>query len=192
MADVFFISKTYLEEMSVINENTDWKILKPTIIMVQDIYLQKILGTPLYNDLKTKLIADITLATYPNEKALIDNYISKALVWYIKMEATMEFKFRYMNKGVMVKNSDNSQPADTNDLKYLMDKWRVNAEMYAQLLTDYLIMNTQTFPKYLEVDDSGMVAKQKNYTSGIYLQDYGKNNQSEESFNRFNYWRKGE
>ena len=192
MADVFFISKTYLEEMSVINENTDWKILKPTIIMVQDIYLQKILGTPLYNDLKTKLIADITLATYPNEKALIDNYISKALVWYIKMEATMEFKFRYMNKGVMVKNSDNSQPADTNDLKYLMDKWRVNAEMYAQLLTDYLIMNTQTFPKYLEVDNSGMVAKQKNYTSGIYLQDYGKNNQSEESFNRFNYWRKGE
>lgn len=192
MADVFFISKAYLEEMSVINENTDWKILKPTIIMVQDIYLQKILGTPLYNDLKTKLIADITLATYPNEKALIDNYISKALVWYIKMEATMEFKFRYMNKGVMVKNSDNSQPADTNDLKYLMDKWRVNAEMYAQLLTDYLIMNTQTFPKYLEVDDSGMVAKQKNYTSGIYLQDYGKNNQSEESFNRFNYWRKGE
>lgn len=192
MADVFFISKTYLEEMSVINENTDWKILKPTIIMVQDIYLQKILGTPLYNDLKTKLIADITLATYPNEKALIDNYISKALIWYIKMEATMEFKFRYMNKGVMVKNSDNSQPADTNDLKYLMDKWRVNAEMYAQLLTDYLIMNTQTFPKYLEVDNSGMVAKQKNYTSGIYLQDYGKNNQSEESFNRFNYWRKGE
>lgn len=192
MADVFFISKAYLEEMSVINENTDWKILKPTIIMVQDIYLQKILGTPLYNDLKTKLIADITLATYPNEKALIDNYISKALVWYIKMEATMEFKFRYMNKGVMVKNSDNSQPADTSDLKYLMDKWRVNAEMYAQLLTDYLIMNTQTFPKYLEVDNSGMVAKQKNYTSGIYLQDYGKNNQSEESFNRFNYWRKGE
>ena len=192
MADVFFISKAYLEEMSVINENTDWKILKPTIIMVQDIYLQKILGTPLYNDLKTKLIADITLATYPNEKALIDNYISKALVWYIKMESTMEFKFRYMNKGVMVKNSDNSQPADTNDLKYLMDKWRVNAEMYAQLLTDYLIMNTATFPKYLEVDDSGMVAKNKNYTSGIYLQDYGKNNQSEESFNRFNYWRKGE
>lgn len=192
MADVFFISKAYLEEMSVINENTDWKILKPTIIMVQDIYLQKMLGTPLYNDLKTKLIADITLATYPNEKALIDNYISKALVWYIKMEATMEFKFRYMNKGVMVKNSDNSQPADTSDLKYLMDKWRVNAEMYAQLLTDYLIMNTQTFPKYLEVDNSGMVAKQKNYTSGIYLQDYGKNNQSEESFNRFNYWRKGE
>lgn len=192
MADVFFISKAYLEEMSVINENTDWKILKPTIIMVQDIYLQKILGTPLYNDLKTKLIADITLATYPNEKALIDNYISKALVWYIKMESTMEFKFRYMNKGVMVKNSDNSQPADTNDLKYLMDKWRVNAEMYAQLLTDYLIMNTATFPKYLEVDDSGMVAKNKNYTSGIYLQDYGKNNQSEKSFNRFNYWRKGE
>jgi hypothetical protein len=192
MADVFFISKAYLEEMSVINENTDWKILKPTIIMVQDIYLQKILGTPLYNDLKTKLIADITLATYPNEKALIDNYISKALVWYIKMEATMEFKFRYMNKGVMVKNSDNSQPADTDDLKYLMDKWRVNAEMYAQLLTDYLIMNTATFPKYLEVDDAGMVAKNKNYTSGIYLSDYGKNNQSEESFNRFNYWRKGE
>lgn len=103
MADVLLITESYLKEMSVINDNVDMKILKPTIIMVQDIYLQKILGTPLYEDLKTKITLSPTLSAYPNEKALLDTYISKALVWYIKMEATMEFKFRYMNKGVMTK-----------------------------------------------------------------------------------------
>lgn len=172
MADVLLITESYLKEMSVINDNVDMKILKPTIIMVQDIYLQKILGTPLYEDIKTKITSDPTLVTYPNEKALLDTYISKALVWYIKMEATMEFKFRYMNKGVMTKSSENSQPADTGDLKMLMDKWRQNAEMYAQLLTDYLRFNVATFPKYYEYTNTGMIPTIKNYTSNIFLNDY--------------------
>lgn len=176
MADVIFISETYLKEMSVINENVDYKILKPTIIMVQDLYIQQILGTPLYNDLKTKITSDPTLATYTSEKALIDDYIAKALVWYVKMEATMEFKFRYMNKGVMTKSGENSQPADTSDLKYLMDKWRINAERYSQLLTDHLLINTITFPKYLERTLDGMQPTIKNYTSGIYMRDLPVNN----------------
>lgn len=172
MADILFIKESYLKELSVINDNVDMKILKPTIIMVQDLYLQKILGTPLYNDLKTKITADPTLATYPNELLLMDSYISKCLVWYIKMEATMEFKFRYMNKGVMVKSSENSQSADTGDLKMLMDKWRQNAETYAQLLTDYLRFNVATFPKYYEYTNTGMIPNVKNYTANIFLNDY--------------------
>lgn len=54
-----------------------------------------------------------------------------------------------------------------------MDKWRQNAEMYAQLLTDYLRFNVATFPKYYEYTNTGMIPTIKNYTSNIFLADYG-------------------
>ena len=173
MADILFIKESYLKEMSVINDNVDMKILKPTIIMVQDLYLQEILGTPLFEDLKTKITADPTLSTYPNELLLMDSYISKCLVWYIKMEAIMEFKFRYMNKGVMVKSSADSQPAETGDLQMLKDGCSHNAKQYAELLTKYLQNNTTLFPKYYEYTLVGMNHKLKNYSANIYLNDFG-------------------
>ena len=166
----------------------DWKKLESTIIMVQDIYIQKILGTQLYNDLKTKIIANPTLSTYPNEKALINDYIAKALCWYVKMEASPDFKFAYQNKGIQVKGSADSSSADIADVKYLMDKWRIHAERYAQLVTDYLIENTTTFPKYLETSNTGMNPTVRNYTNGVAMRgdlDFGF-----EEFNRFNYWRR--
>lgn len=183
MQDVFFISESYLKEISVINDNTDFKILKPTILMVQDIYLQKILGTVLYNDLKTKLIADTTLASSPNEKYLIDNYISKTLAWYVKMESILDFKFRFMNKGVMVKKGEYSESADTIDLRLIRDDAREKAEMYAEMMTKYLRFNIALFPKYAEYQVDGMTPIIKNYTNGIYLNDYGKDNQSKKGIN---------
>jgi hypothetical protein len=188
MADVLFIQEDYFKKLAGVDGNVDWKKLESTIIMVQDIYIQKILGTQLYNDLKTKIISNPTLSSYPNEKALINDYIAKALCWYVKMEASPDFKFAYQNKGIQVKSSDNSSSADMGDVKFLMDKWRIHAERYAQLVTDYLIENTTTFPKYLETSNTGMNPTVRNYTNGVAMRgdlDFGF-----EEFNRFNYWRR--
>ena len=188
MADILFITEDYLKSMSTINENVDFKILLPTIIMVQDIYLQKILGTPLYNDLKTKVSANPSLSSYPNEKDLIDNYISKTLIWYIKMESAMEFKFHSMNKGIQVKSSDNSQGAETSDLKYLMNEWRMKAERYSQLLTNHLLLNTAIFPVFLKIQLDGMQPALKDFTNGIYMNNYGKNNKLQKGANGADYY----
>lgn len=171
MADVYLVKNEYLKSLSGINSNTDFDLLKPTIIMVQDIYIQQILGTPLYNDLKTKIIADDTLASYPNEKSLINDYIAKVIVWYVKMESGVNLNYRYTNAGVQLKNGENNNHSDLSELKFLMDKWRINAERYAQLLTDYLKLNTATFPKYYEYSDAGMKPLNKNYTNGVYIRD---------------------
>ncbi len=184
MADVFFISESYLKEMSGVNENVDFKLLKPTIIAVQDIYIQKILGTPLYNDLKAKLTADVTLASNANEKTLIDEYIAKTLVWYVKMEASLTLQFQYMNKAVITKGLENGNAASTPDLKYLMQEWKTKAEMYGQLLTDYLKINVALFPKYAEISLAGMNPIQRNYTNGIYMRNYyGEENQCQKGIN---------
>ena len=56
--DALFISQQYLKDKSLINDNTDWELLQPSIIMIQDLYLQQVLGTPLFEDLQDKITAN--------------------------------------------------------------------------------------------------------------------------------------
>jgi hypothetical protein len=170
MDEVLFISEDFLKSNSVISNNADFEKIVPIIIGVQDIQLQQILGTPLYEDLKTKYSASPS-SLNSDEITLIKNYIQKVILHYVVMESTLDFKFKYMNKGVMVKNAENSQPADTKDLLMLMDRSRVKAEQYAEILTRYLTCNTTKFPKYTEITTVGLNASNTNYTTGIYLDD---------------------
>lgn len=131
--DVLFISQDYLKDNSVINDNADFELIRPTIIMCQDIYLQQAVGTPLYDDLKLAIVNYNASPSTPITTAysnLITYKIQKMLLWYVQMEALPLLKFRFENKGIMVKSSDNSQAIDTNDLKYLMDRCRIKAEHY--------------------------------------------------------------
>lgn len=172
--DVLFISQDYLKDNSVINDNADFELIRPTIIMCQDIYLQQAVGTPLYEDLKLAIVNYNASPSTPITTAysnLITYKIQKMLLWYVQMEALPLLKFRFENKGIMVKNSDNSQPIDTNDLKYLMDRCRIKAEHYSELLIKYLIDNSSTYPKYLECSCDGLNGTDSAYTTGIYLPD---------------------
>jgi hypothetical protein len=172
MSDIIFIQENYLKEVAAINDNVDFKMLKPTIIMCQDIYLQQVLGTPLFEDLKTKITANPSLSSYANEKLLIDKYISKYLAWVIKMEATLEFKFKYSNIGVVVKSGENNASAETSDLKMLMDGCRIKSEKYSELLTDYLKNNTTLFPKYYEYSITGLKPTNNNFFKGLMIRGY--------------------
>lgn len=162
MAEVLFTTQEYYNNNSIINANTDWQIIEPIVIMVQDTHIRDLIGNDMYEDLKTKLIADVTLATEPDYKNLLVNYIQKTVNWYVMKEVTTIFKFRFMNKGVMVKNSDNSQPADTLDLRTIMDDFQNKAERYAQVMIDYLKKNTSMFPLYANYCNSKSA-----YTVGI-------------------------
>lgn len=171
MAEAYFISETTLKNNSYINGNVDNALLMPTLIMVQDIYLQPILGTPLFEDFKTKIDADPTLAAYPTYLALSRDYIKKVLINYMCMYSIDSLRYRLMNKGVMVKNGETSSPADSSELKNLKDEFRNIAEKYSENLTKYLAQNTDTFPLYLETTLTGDNAKKTNYSTGIYLDE---------------------
>ena len=184
MADVFFISESYFKEMSGVNDNVDFNLIRRSIITAQDFYIQKILGTPLFNDLKTKLTADNTLASYPNEKDLLDNYIAKTLVCYVKIGVGIATQYQYMNKAVITKNLENGSAITTQDLKYLNQELKNEAELYAQLLTRHLKLNIGLFPKYAELTLDGMNPTQRNFTNGIYMKNYyGEENQREKGVN---------
>ena len=55
-------------------------------------------------------------------------------------------KYRYMNKGVMEKNSDNSSPISAEALEGITDKWLNYAEQYGQNLIKYIENNLTLYP----------------------------------------------
>lgn len=184
MSDFLAITERYLKEHSIINGNADMSIITPTIILVQDKYLHPILGTPLFDEIKAQIIAG-TVTTL--NQTLLDDYILKAMIWFTLHESTPAFKYRYMNKGVMVKSSDNSAAADLSEIQFLMDKWKNNAEFYAERVTKYLRANIASYPLFLSYTNMNDIRPNKtNYTCSLFL-DNGLSDEDERNILIGNY-----
>ena len=78
MSVALFISEKYLKENSIISENVDFKQLKPEIIAIQDIYIEPLLGTGLYREIKAQIIAGTVSSA---NQTLLDTMISPCLMW---------------------------------------------------------------------------------------------------------------
>jgi hypothetical protein len=167
MPDII-ITENYLKQNSIVQDNTDMKLITPTIVLVQDIYIHPILGTDLYNSIQSQINAGSVSTA---NQTLLDSYVLPTMIWYLLHECTPVFKYRYMNKGIMVKNSENSAAADLSEIKFLMDKWKNNAEVYAQRTTNFLKANTTTYPLYIANNDCDDIQPNKNnYTSSLFLE----------------------
>ena len=170
---VQFISENYLKSTTVIDDNVDMKLLNPTLRLVQEKYILQILGTALYD----KLVSDVSGSTLAGSyKTLMDDYILPTMSWYVMLESPIPLGYRFMNKGVMRKNSDNSQPADIADLQFNMDRAKDNAEYYAMRLYKYLNAHTSTFTEYTNAGNSidTVIPNSRIFTSRLFLGDAGK------------------
>ena len=150
MAKTLLISQSTLQSKSIINDNVDWEMIKPVVEVVQDLYLQKIIGTDLFVKLQTDVDNYITSSTpIPvNYKLLLDNYITDYLCWMVVAHSGNVIKYRYMNKGVMEKNSENSQPISDEQFTAITKTWLNYAEQYGEQLIKYINNNTTLYPEY--------------------------------------------
>ena len=170
-AEVLFLSEQTLKDRSVLQDNVDMKVAKPTITDVQKYYVLPIMGTQLYNEVINQ-IRTSTLSVL--NTTLLNDYITDVMVWYCRMELPMAMNYKYFNKAVGVQNADNMQPASMQDIERLMDDARNKAQVYAQRMTNYLLANSVSYPLYLNQVNTNVdtiFAKQNNYNSGLVLGD---------------------
>ena len=113
--------------------------------MVQDLYLQELLGTDLYVKIQSEVVATTLAGNY---KTLVDNYIQDYLHWMIVAHVSPMLKFRYMNKGIVENGGGDSSVTSTDDLQYITTQWLNYGEKYGTHLTKYLQANTALFPEY--------------------------------------------
>jgi hypothetical protein len=173
-ANILFISEQTLKDRSLLQDNIDPKLIKPTIKHCQDMYLEPILGTGLYKELQTQ----ITSSTITDlNRNLLDYYITDCLCWYVASEMVISLGFKFTNKNLLKKTSENSDVPSLSDLFDIESRFKSKAEWYAQRITNYLIENITLFPLYNNAG-SGVDIIQPNgssFSTGLYLGDMPRN-----------------
>lgn len=170
MTLTYLISSERLKEYSYIQDNVDQKVIEPTIIAAQDLYILPLLGTALFDAFKTKLAADNLLTSDPNYKELLEAYIYPCLICYIQAEFLIYNTYKFANKAVLSKTSDNSQPLSINDIYKIRDDLKNKAEVYAAKIERYLCANSALFPEYVtQTRTDAIYPAGGEYDCGIYL-----------------------
>ena len=147
---VLFISEQYVKNTTLIDENVDMRLILPSISDVQELRIHPILGTPMYEDIKAKITAGTLTA---DEINLLDNYVAPAMAKWVMYECSASMLFKYRNKSVATKSSENSQPVSYQDLQFLRDEWKNKAEEREARLINFLCDNDNLFTKYKEHSD---------------------------------------
>jgi len=167
MAKVLFITENFIKENSPIDENVDVKFLRSTIYDAQRDYIKPILGSDLYD----KIESDISGSTLTGDYlTLVNDYVSESLLKWVIFELTDVLLYKYRNKNVSKQDSENAQPVNYTEHRYLMDRWKEKAERRSQDTTDYLCANIDLFPEYTSNSDIDDIFPNKgNFTTSIYL-----------------------
>ena len=163
---VLFLSVDYLRDETVINGNVDGEVLEPFIIVAQNLHIEQITGTNLYN----KLIADITAGSVTGVyKTLLDDYIQPALLQWSLFECLPFINYNFTNKSISTQDSDNSTAVSLEDVKYLRANIKDVAEYYSTRAIAYLKDNEDSFDELgTNGDDcSDIAASNEAYFSGI-------------------------
>ena len=171
MSNVLFISEKTIKANTLINDNVGSEYILPAIRTAQDMGVQNLIGTQLFNKLKS-LIADgsIENSENANYKLLLDDYIAPYLEWKVMADIQLPLAFKMRNSGVTQTNNEHQTNTVMKDAQTLSTFYDQKATFYSHRLSDYLLANQDLYPEYLAWNNiSDMKASAGAYNTGIYL-----------------------
>lgn len=164
------LTAQYVKDNTVINNNVDNELIEPFIIQAQNVRIESILGTGLFNELCTQIINN---SVGSDNKVLLDSYVLPALKEWVVYESLPFLNYKMTNKAVSKKNSDNSEPADLSEIRYIRESVRNIAEYMSNRIVEYLKTQTQNgkYPLYLNPGSTCDTIRPNsdNYFNGLYL-----------------------
>ena len=173
MANIgFLITERTLIENSVINENVSMAVIRPTLVKVQEMRIQPIIGSPLYKDLVGKVVAGtLTQALNPNDFTLVEDYIVPCIIQWTYYELPVVLAYRMMNKNMARRRSEESEMMSTQEMTYWLDKAKNDAEWYSERLTSYLMEKRTLFPLFFNptVALDTIYPEVDNYDTGLVM-----------------------
>jgi len=169
---VLFISEETIKNSTTINGNVDVEMLLPYIKVAQDIHVQQVLGTDLYDKLQVDIAGTGGASLTGNYKILVDTYIQPLLIHYSLYECLPFLSYKIMNKDIVRKISETSSSASLEDIKYIRNIVLNTAQFYTQRLIDYICNNSANFPEYNTNSNGDMSPSKEGYFNGMNLTPY--------------------
>jgi hypothetical protein len=145
MTDVFLISESNIRQFSDMNNNVDSKLITNGIRIAQDIELQRLLGTKLYE----KLLEDVKTNTLSGVyKELVLNWVQNFLIYASYYEILEDIYLRSRNNGLLIpQGGSNSTAADGTWYNRKRESVKNKKEFYGERLTSYLIQKQGLYPE---------------------------------------------
>jgi hypothetical protein len=149
-ANILMISEQSFKDFTIASNNIDLKNLTQIIKMTQDRYIHSLCGSALYNKILDLIsTGDITLVGNAKYKTLLDDFLTDTLFNYVLGELPMAMQYKFVNKGVLKKTSENSEQPTYSELQSISKYYQGYAEWYAERTINYLTANSETYPEYL-------------------------------------------
>lgn len=148
MTTTLLISEAKLREFTDLNNSVDSSLLVNAIREAQDIELQRILGTILYN----KILSDVDGSTISgNYKDLLDNWIQDFLL-YSSYYISLEYIYLRPRNNGLVKptGGENSIDADLTLYDRKRQSVKNKKEFYGDRLVNHLLEDQALFPEYTQ------------------------------------------
>lgn len=163
-----FISEAALIANSVLNENISYTQIRPTLLKMQEMKIQTTIGSDLYNEIGAQ-VASGTLT--PLNSTLLYDYIQPCLIQWMMHEMPSVLAFKYMNKNMVRRTSEESSMMSMDEIQRLMDKAKNDAEWYQERITRYLMENRTLYPFFLNPTPAidTIYPNRRNYTTGMVL-----------------------
>lgn len=150
MATALFITRTDLVRNSIFDGNLDTNKFIQFVKISQEIDVQNLLGTKLYDKISADIIAGTLTGNY---LTLVNEYVQPILIWFAQVNYIPFSAYTIAKGGVYKHLAENSQSVDKTEVDYLVSKAREYANYYSTRMVDYLCFNNELFPEYTSNTD---------------------------------------
>ena len=157
-----FITTTDVKALSVLDGNLDNDKFIQFLWVAQEIHIQNVLGSDLYEKLQTEIAASTLTGDY---ETLVETYIKPALVHLAVYEYLPFAPYNVSNKGVFKHTSESAVVIDSDELKEIQNKSKNLGDYYTLRLTSYLCANENSFPEYSTNSDGDVYPSDPNLTN---------------------------
>lgn len=165
MANVLFLTRKDLMSLTPLEGNIDEDKWRYSVLAAQDMELELIIGSRLYEKLKDDVLGSNLTGKY---KELVDSYIKRYLAYMVASEYVNYGGYRVANGGTFRHEPETGTPASASESARLSNLLRKKADYYGGRMVDFICANSNSFPEYYQ-HNTGDVSKSNDNTSTQWL-----------------------
>lgn len=156
MAEVLLITRDDIMTRTALSGNIDMDKITPFIKSAQDIHIQGLLGTKLYDKILADILEDDLSSTY---ETLVVKYVKPVLIFYAVADFLGFHAYNVENGGIFKHSSDTGETVAKQEVDMLVQKMRDMGDHYRQFLAKHLSLNTSLYPEYNDYQAEGLTPK---------------------------------
>lgn len=143
MTDVLLTSEDFVKSMTNISDNVAAGYLLPSIREAQDMYLQPVIGTSLFDCLKDKVAGGEPSGIYLAILGKAQYFLAYQAIALLLPKVSVKIA----NMGAIRTNDDNVTNVGTDEVVGLADQYQKKADFYCRRLQEFICTNRAQIPE---------------------------------------------